>query len=624
MKPQLLLTRILFFLLLAFTICGLLNAKNAPDWVSQKPKSDSNYKYYIGRASDSKTEAQGFSEAYRDAVEQSIRENYGVKAKIDTQTYSTNEKIELTKRASETSGEVQLNNFELIDSWVDKNKKDKYNVWIQYKYPVFEIEKEKIRLASFVEKKEIVDFQDAGSSQVGVASQPFEIVTEPAGAKVYLDGQLLLVRTPLKINIENGEHSIQIDRSNYKNISEKIIAVESKTKRLEYKLEPSYGKLNVETAPSGAMVFIDGKPIGESPLYNISVLSGKEAIVQIRHSEAETSSQTIKLEKDEIRRINPTLLLKPAKLNITTDPTEGVTVSINGKEEGSTPLKTMILEPGTYTVALSKENYETETQSINLAGNETKTLETIKLNKMSSVSIDSNPNGAEIKLDGTEMGTTPLKDFQISKGTHRLCLTKNEYSEKCVSVNLEPGQSFSETYTLEELPENEFVKRGFRPWDLTLGVGYTFSSSASSNQYFDKSNNGTNIMLGGEKVLTSTVGVKLYMLGSLNAIRGGSYEFYTSFPIYLHGFFSSFKHYCAVSPLLGYQPYNLVRLSTGYGAETHQFFYGLEAEYRYYLDQNPIKGLEMLLGPGLLFGYKRYSVTGNSIYVAATISLRMW
>jgi len=605
-------SKVLFFILLGCTICGLLNAKDTPDWVSKKPKNDSNYKYYIGRASDSNSEAQGCSEAYRDAQEQALRENYGVKAKIDTQTYSTNEKIELTKRASETSREVQFNSFELVDTYSDQNKNDKYNVWIQYKYPVSEIEKEKAHLSSLVEKKEVINFQDASVTQIGVASQPFEIVTEPAGAKVLLDGQLLLVRTPLKINIENGEHSIQIDHANYKTISQKIIALESKTKRLDYKLEPSYGSINIRTEPSGAMVFIDGKPMGESPLSNIPILSGKEVIIQIKHSEADTYSQTINLGKDETRSINQILPLKPAKLNITTDPTEGVAVSINGKEEGVTPLTTLTLDAGTYTISLSKANYETEKQTIALKGNENRTLDAITLNKMSLISISSNPDGAEIEIDGTKVGTTLLEGYQISKGDYKICLTKNGYYEKCVPVALEPGQSFSDVYTLEKLPAKEF-----RPWDTTLGIGYTFSSASSSNQYFNKNNNGLDVMLGAEKRFKSIMGAKLYTLFSLNGTKK-AFEFYTAFPIYIHSFFSSLKNYCAISPLVGYQPYNNTKLDTGYGARIYQYFYGIEAEYRYYWPLDD----KSKLGLGYLMGYKNYSQTGAALYFAVTTSLR--
>ena len=555
MKLQLLHSKVLFFCLLYLVTCGHLNAKDAPEWVLEKPKNDSVYKYYIGRASDHSSANQAITEACNDARRQAIVENYGVKAKVETQTYATNDKIELTERASETSEEVTIQGLELEQSWPEKTKKGNYDGWALYKYPVFEIEKEKKRLASLIGKKEVINFQDAGSSEVGVASQPFEIVTSPAGAKVYLDGELLIVRTPLKIDVANGEHSIQIDHTNYKTVSEKVIALESKTKRLEYRLVPAPGFISIDSEPSNAMVLVDGQPVGQDPIRKLPIQAGKNVLIQIKHPEAEIYSQTIKLEKDETRNINQRLSLKPAKLNIMTEPL-GVAISINGTAKGVTPLKRLTLEPGEYTINFSKNGYKSENKDIKLRGDEYRTLETTSLSKEESEE------------------STPIYTHQ----------KRTEY---------------------------------IRQLDLTLGIGYTFISASSSNQYFNKNNNGLNIMLGGERGLTSVIGMKFYTLFALNGTKK-ALEIYAGLPIYIHSFYSNLNSYLALSPLLGFQPYNNTKLDTGYGAKIYQYFYGIEAEYRYYW---PI-GNKSKLGLGCLMGYKNYSQTGSSIYMAITTSLR--
>ena len=51
-----------------------------------------------------------------------------------------------------------------------------------------------LKITKIIEQ-ESINFLDAGSSKTGMASQSFEFVTDPSGANVYLDGQLLIVKT---------------------------------------------------------------------------------------------------------------------------------------------------------------------------------------------------------------------------------------------------------------------------------------------------------------------------------------------------------------------------------------------------------------------------------------------
>ena len=102
-----------------------------------------------------------------------------------------------------------------------------------------------------------------------------ELSVEPA-VDVKIDGRPV-GRTPLSITIAPGTHSVQLtDASRGINISRSIrVAGDRKTvQRLVI------GKGTVEvSAPNGAVIYVDGKPVGTAPVGEISVYEGKHRIL---------------------------------------------------------------------------------------------------------------------------------------------------------------------------------------------------------------------------------------------------------------------------------------------------------------------------------------------------------
>jgi uncharacterized protein YgiM (DUF1202 family) len=75
--------------------------------------------------------------------------------------------------------------------------------------------------------------------------------------------------------------------------------------------------------------------------------------------------------------------------------------------------------------------------------------------------IKSNPDGADVYIDGMRVGTTPTKSFTLLEGTHTLKISKHLYEDLQTTLNVTVENKFSKSYTLT--PEFGTIKIESKP-----------------------------------------------------------------------------------------------------------------------------------------------------------------
>jgi formylglycine-generating enzyme required for sulfatase activity len=99
----------------------------------------------------------------------------------------------------------------------------------------------------------------------------------------------------------------------------------------------------------------------------------------------------------------------PGLLDLQTRPAVGVAVVIDGQEVGTTPLEPIELPSGEHRIDASASRYRTESVTVATGGSgSTTTLEVTLSPLWASVSFDSSPRGAQVRVDGKDLGRTPL------------------------------------------------------------------------------------------------------------------------------------------------------------------------------------------------------------------------
>ena len=147
------------------------------------------------------------------------------------------------------------------------------------------------------------------------------------------------------------------------------------------------------------------------------------------------------------------LELRPGLLAITPTPAEGVRVIVDGSERGVTPVAPLELPAGEYEILLRAEGYASFTTRTTLAGGgETETVTATLRPDRAAVTVTSEPAGATVRVDGAEVGRTPLT-ADLTSGTRTVELSLAGYgpaSRRAVVVAERP--LVLPTVRLEALP----------------------------------------------------------------------------------------------------------------------------------------------------------------------------
>jgi serine/threonine protein kinase len=134
---------------------------------------------------------------------------------------------------------------------------------------------------------------------------------------------------------------------------------------------------------------------------------------------------------------------------------DGASVSVNGESHGVTPRVIRDLAFGTYKVEVSRAGYLPASQQVEISASNTSPSLTFDLKRTGapaaapaparqvfagSVSIESNPRGAQAYLNGNLVGTTPVVVADVSAGSHVVRIEMGGYRRWTTSVRVVAGQ----------------------------------------------------------------------------------------------------------------------------------------------------------------------------------------
>ena len=130
-------------------------------------------------------------------------------------------------------------------------------------------------------------------------------------------------------------------------------------------------------------------------------------------------------------------------------------IRIDGNDSGTTP-STVTLKAGTHQVVISKSGYDDHQESITVQAGENITINAELTQpagptgstsskkpappKYGQLVVNSNVAGAQIKVDGGVVGTTP-RTLDLPTGTHQVTVAKSGYDDYMQSITVQGGQS---------------------------------------------------------------------------------------------------------------------------------------------------------------------------------------
>jgi serine/threonine protein kinase len=226
-------------------------------------------------------------------------------------------------------------------------------------------------------------------------------------------------------------------------------------------VEPSIvpGQLNLDSTPEGAQISVDGKKINSLTPFNVADLLPGHHTITISKAGYASETRTVDVTSGSKSVITVQLAPTMATVALSSDPA-GATVWVDGRDSGRiTPTQISMDKPGSHTFVFKKQGYLDETATGNVQIGQTlqlgATLRPLgntddikfggKLKKvfggsetagMGSVSIKTQPKGAQIAVNNRVVDKTSPVTFYLNPGNYVVDITMPGFKsiEKVVAV----------------------------------------------------------------------------------------------------------------------------------------------------------------------------------------------
>jgi formylglycine-generating enzyme required for sulfatase activity len=278
-----------------------------------------------------------------------------------------------------------------------------------------------------------------------------KITTTPeSGATVSLDGQPTGKVTPYTFEqVKSGEHTVTLRLNMYKMATEKVVMQAGGNLNLPVVLAPTFAAVTVTTNPASD-IYIAGERKGNGT-WEGRLLPG------VYNFEAKKEKYSSASEKREVvsgqpLTINLQPIAKTGTLKVMTTPIDA-TISLGGENKGTAPATLRNLLVGDYTLSLSLPGYATTTKSVTISEGETANVTETLVNGR-AVTINSEPAGVPLSIDGSLVGQTPYSG-SLTFGSHVIQIQQGEKkAEKTVSITQSEGEtSFSLSFSFKSFTE---------------------------------------------------------------------------------------------------------------------------------------------------------------------------
>lgn len=270
-------------------------------------------------------------------------------------------------------------------------------------------------------------------------------------------------------SLEYGTYTYEVIAPNY-HPSEGRFTLNDKTvtHTEEVVLRPNFSEVTLKV-DADADIYVNGEKKGHRTWTGI--LKAGNYQVECRQENHRNISQYIAVSENDNRTFD---LQKPipitGTLAVTTRPL-GASIRIDGKDYGTTPQNINDLLIGPHTVTLTKTNYKTESQRVEIKESQTATLD-VTLNDIARMTIQSEPANATLYIDGKRVGSTPYS-AEMPSGDYDIRVTRHKYHDYRKTIHLDSSNPLT-TLSLKRQYQNPnafYIQAGVQAGSLLAAEG---------------------------------------------------------------------------------------------------------------------------------------------------------
>jgi hypothetical protein len=188
-----------------------------------------------------------------------------------------------------------------------------------------------------------------------------------AGAAVAVDGQEV-GRIPVDLDLDPGRHFVEVRSPGFATASTAVELVPASKSKISLVLRTLPGRLSVTTTPPGALLFIGGKPVGQSP-HTMEAPAGA-MVLEARLKGHRPVQRHVGVAPGERIQVELTLPPRSASLAVSVD-LPRADVTLDDRHLGRTPLEPLQVKPGRHVLSVHRQGYDTWKHEVLLNDRET-------------------------------------------------------------------------------------------------------------------------------------------------------------------------------------------------------------------------------------------------------------
>jgi len=296
----------------------------------------------------------------------------------------------------------------------------------------------------------ILELSSTSGSNLETGKGTLIITSTPENIKVGIDGfPDIEKQTPYSFeNYRIGKYRFKFYRNRYHSLDSIIMIEKNTQKQINIFLKPTWGNLIVSTNNIDAKFEIDGRIYSGSNLELTGEIIGlKPGNYKLKISKPNHIDSFLDISIIEGETTYHTVSFVPvtSNINITSSPS-GADIFIDEKYVGSSPQFIDNVIIGSHSIKISHNTYIDEVRTVILEEKRNINID-ITLRNNTNIVIESNPSGAEVRINGNYKGKTPIK-IDVITGDKTLNIQKDNYISINKIINIKSADTYR--YNLEK------------------------------------------------------------------------------------------------------------------------------------------------------------------------------
>jgi hypothetical protein len=264
-----------------------------------------------------------------------------------------------------------------------------------------------------------------------------QITSFPDDATVYINDEIK-GKTPYQLEMQQGLYQLRLMKDTYKPFETDFAIFADSTSALTIALESAIGQVVINSLPEqGAEIIMDGVSLEAKTPYTFDQLDpGNHSITLLKQFYNPTTYE-FEIDTGESKTIN--VELEPAFALVTILAPEAQ-IFIDEQYMGIGKF-TGRLQSGYHTVEAKRHNYYPEKKDIEVLPGVDQTVNIDFRPISGSLSLITDPPGAEIVINGTIYGYTPKVIRELIIGDYEVSLSLNDYEAVTKNITISEGSN---------------------------------------------------------------------------------------------------------------------------------------------------------------------------------------